>query len=160
MGTNESMKKVFQTKLTDTSTLDLEGIGVIRFEGAKVYKWCTYNSGTGTVAAVAGNTVVYHGDDAVVVDSACDVTMDYTDGVICAGAIQAIVASGSYGWVQTKGIAVLTTALTAGADGDQMTPVGAADGTLDVVVTGAINGNIAGYAIDVSAKEVLLDCPW
>lgn len=160
MGTLESMKKVFVTKLTDTSTTDLEGIGVLRFEGAKIYKWVSYNAGTGTVAAVAGNTVVYHGDDAVVANSACDVTMDYTDGVICAGVLQAVIADGSYGWIQIKGIAILTTALTAGADGDQLTSVGAADGTLDVVVTGAINGNIAAYAIDISAKEVLLDCPW
>ena len=160
MGTNESMKKVFVTKLTDTSTTDLEGIGVLRFEGAKVYKWVSYNAGTGTVVAVAGNTVVYHGDDAVVANSACDVTMDYTDGVIVAGVLQAIIADGSYGWIQIKGIAILTTALTAGADGDQLTSVGAADGTLDVVVTGAINGNIAAYDIDISAKEVLLDCPW
>ena len=158
--TNESMKKVFQTKLTDTSATDLEGIGVLRFEGAKVYKWVSYNAGTGTVAAVAGNTVVYHGDNAVVADSAADVTMDFTDGVICAGVLQAIIADGEFGWIQIKGVAVLTTALTAGADGDQLTTVGAGDGTLDVVITGAVNGNIAAYAVDASAKIVLLDCPW
>ena len=158
--TNESMKKIWQTQLTDTSTTDLEGIGVIRLEGSRWYKWVKYNDGTGDVAAVAGNVVVYHGDDAVVIDSACEVTMDYTDGDnICAGALQAIIAHGSFGWIQIKGIAVLTTALTAGSDGDQLTPVGAADGTLDVVVTGALT-HIAGYAMDVSAKEVFLDCPW
>ncbi len=159
MGTNESMKKVFQTKLDDTSTTDLEGIGVLRFEGAKVYKWIKYHSGTGPVAAVAGNTVVYHGDDAVVADSAAEVTMDLTDGDgVTAGVLQAVIATGSYGWIQIKGVAVLTTALTAGADGNALTSVGATDGTLDV--SGAVTDHVAAIAVDASAKIVLLDCPW
>lgn len=158
--TNESMKKVFQTKLTDTRATDVEGIGVIRFEGSRIFKWCKYNKGGDSVAAVANKTVVYHGDDAVVLDSACEVTMDYSSGDdICAGMLMAIIADGEFGWVQIKGIAILAAALTAGADGDQVTTLGAADGTLDVVVTGAITP-YAGYAMDVSAKEVMLDCPW
>jgi len=159
MGTNESMKKVFQTRLTDTSTTDLEGIGVIRFEGAKVFKWVSYNSGTGAVAAVAGSAVVYHGDNAVVADSAADVTMDISDGLVTAGVLQAVIANGSYGWIQIKGVAVMVPAFTAGADGDRMVSVGAADGALDVIVTGALTAP-AGIALDISAKIILLDCPW
>ncbi len=157
---NESMKKVFFTGLTDTTASDVEGIGVIRFEGARVYKYVSYNTGTGPVTAVADEVVVYHGDNAVVIDSAADVTMDVTDGLITAGVLQAIIANGEFGWIQIKGVAILNSALTAGVDGDQLTSVGAGDGTLDVVVTGAINGNIAAYALDASAKIVLLDCPW
>jgi hypothetical protein len=157
--TNESMKKVFVTKLTDTSTADLEGIGVLRFEGAKIYKWATYNSGTGAVAAVAGNMTVYHGDNAYTTDSACDVTSDYTDGVIGAGVLQAVVANGSYGWIQIKGVATIATTLTAGTDGDRLTVIGAGDGTLDVEVTGAIT-EVCAIALDASADIVLLDCPW
>jgi len=155
----ESMKKIFQTKLTDTSTLDLEGIGALRFEGAKVFKWVSYNSGTGPVAAVAGSAVVYHGDNAVVADSAADVTMDYTDGLICAGVLQAIIANASFGWIQIKGVAIMVPAFTAGIDGDRMVTIGAADGALDVIVTGALT-NPAGVALDISAKIILLDCPW
>jgi hypothetical protein len=157
--TNESMKKVFQTKLTDTRATDVEGIGVIRFEGAKIYKWVSYNAGTGTVAAVAGSGCVYHGDDAVVANSAADVTMDYTDGLIGAGVLQAIIATTEFGWIQIKGIAVMVPSFTAGADGDRMTPIGAADGAFDVIVTGALT-NPVGVALDISAKEILLDCPW
>jgi tetrahydromethanopterin S-methyltransferase subunit B len=160
MGTNESMKKVFITKLTDTNASDLEGIGVIRFEGAKIYKYVSYNAGTGVVAAVADEVVVYHGDNAVVIDSAADVTMDVSDGVITAGVLQAVIADTEFGWIQIKGVAVLNSALTAGLDGDLLTSVGAGDGTLDVVVTGAINGNISAIALDASAFIVLLDCPW
>jgi hypothetical protein len=151
------MKKIFETKLTDTSTSDLEGIGVLRFDGAKVYKWVTYNSGTGTVAAVAGNMTSYHGDDAYSA-TAADVTSDYTDGVIGAGVLQAVIASGSYGWIQIKGVATLTTALTAGADGNALTCVGAGDGTLDV--SALVTDFVCAVALDASAKIVLLDCPW
>lgn len=155
---NESMKKVFVTKLTDTSATDLEGIGVIRFEGAKVYKWISYNSGSGTVAAVANSAVVYHGDNAVVIDSAADVTMDITDGVITAGVLQAIIANGEYGWIQIKGVAILNAALTGGADGNALTSLGAADGTLDV--SALVTDFVSAVALDASAKIVLLQCPW
>lgn len=160
MPTSESMKKVFQTKLTDTAATDIEGIGVLRFEGAKVYKWVSYNQGGDVVAAVADEVVVYHGDNAVAIDAAADVTMDITDGLITAGVLQAVIADGEFGWIQIKGVAILNSVLSGGVDGDQLTSVGAADGTLDVVITGAINGNIAAYALDASAKIVLLDCPW
>ena len=156
MGTNESMKKVFQTKLTDTNTVDLEGIGVLRFEGAKVYKWVTYNDAA--VAAVAGQVVVYHGDDSVVADSAADVTSDFSDGAgVVAGVLQAVIANGSYGWIQIKGVAVLALALDSGADGNELI-VGTTDGALAVRASAA--QHTAGVAIDASGKIVLLDCPW
>lgn len=157
---NEGLKKVFVTKLTDTSTKDLEGIGVLRFEGARVYKWVSYNSGGDAVAAVAGNAVYYHGDNAAVIDSAADVTMDLTDSNgIAAGILQAVIANGSFGWIQIKGVAVMAIAFKAGADGNAMTAVGGAtDGELDV--SALVTDAIAGYAIDVSAKIILLDCPW
>ena len=155
---SEGIKQTFVTALTDTSTTAKEPLGSIRFgPTGKVYKYVKYSAGTGTVAAVAGSCVVWHGDDGM---ADFEVTMDYTDGVLAAGILQAVIAAGSYGWIQTKGPATMVPAFTAGADGDQMTTVGAADGALDVVVSGAINGNIAGYAIDITAKLILLDCPW
>ena len=155
---NEGLKKVFQTKLTDTTTTDVEGIGVIRFEGAKVYKWITYNKGAGTVAAVANEAVVYHGDNAVVLDSAADVTMDVADGVITAGVLQAVIPNGDYGWIQIKGVAILNSALTSGADGNALTSVAAGDGTL--AVSALVTDFVSASAIDASAKIVLLDCPF
>ncbi|KKL92146.1 hypothetical protein LCGC14_1887580 [marine sediment metagenome] len=156
--TNESMKKVFATKLTDTSLIDLEGIGVLRFEGARIYKYVTYNAGGDVIAAVAGNCVVYHGDDAVVVDSAADVTSDYSSGAgIVAGVLQAVIASGSFGWIQIKGIAVLNLALDTGADGNELI-VGTTDGAL--AVRALATSHTAGVAVDATAKIVLLDCPW
>ncbi len=164
---NESMKKVFQTKLTDTSTTDLEGIGVLRFEGSRVFKWIKYNDGT-AVAAVAGNFCYYHGDDSVVLDSAAEVTSDLSaagaaGAEVGAGVLMAVIADASFGWIQIKGVAILTTALTAGIDGDRLTPTGASDGTLDAVdITSVTTANtmICAIALDASAKIVLLDCPW
>jgi len=157
---NTSMKKIFATKLTDVSTTDKEGIGCLRFEGAKVYKYVKYHGGSGPVAAVAGNACYYHGDDAYALD-ACEVTSDLTDAAavpIAAGVLQAVIPTGSFGWIQIKGVATLTTALTAGADGNALTAVGATDGTLDV--SAAVTDPICAVALDASAKIVLLDCPW
>lgn len=157
---NESMKKVFITKLTDTSADDLEGIGVIRFEGARVFKWIKFDNGQGNVASVVGNCSYYFGDTSVILDSAAIVTMDLTDSDgIAAGIFQAIIADGEYGWVQIKGVAIMNIAFKAGADGNAMTAVGAAtDGELDVAAL--VTDHYAGYAIDISAKIILLDCPW
>ena len=165
---NEGIKKVFITKLTDTNTLDLEGIGVLRFEGARIFKWVKYNSGGDVVAAVAGNMCYYHGDDGVVLDSAAEVTSDLSSSgaagaEVGAGMLMAVIATGSFGWVQIKGVAVLTTALDAGIDGDRLTPTGASDGTLtavDITSVTTANTMICAIALDASAKIVLLDCPW
>lgn len=155
---NTSMKKIWATKLTDTSTTDKEGIGAIRFEGAKVYKWVKYNQGTGAVAAVAGNVVYYHGDDSYTLTEA-DVTSDLSDSAnIGAGVLQAVIAHGSYGWIQIKGIATITPALTAGADGNALTAAGATDGTLDV--SAAVTDFCCATALDASAKIILCDFPW
>jgi hypothetical protein len=157
------IKKVFLTKLTETSTTDKEGVGTIRFEGNKVYKWVKFNNGAGNVASVAGNVAYYYGVGGDAADGdgyeLSIVTMDRTDAFMTAGVFQAIIADGSYGWIQIKGPATLTTALTAGADGQALTHIGAgADGTLDV--SALVTDQVAAIATDISAKLVALDCPF
>ena len=84
--------------------------------------------------------------------------MDATDsGGIGAGVFQAIIPDTGYGWVQTKGPATLTTSLTAGADGNALTAIGAGDGTFDV--SGLVTDFICAVAIDASADLVFLTCP-
>ena len=81
-----------------------------------------------------------------------------SDG-IAAGIFQAIIADCEFGWIQIKGVAVMNIAFKAGVDGNAMSAVGAAvDGELDVAAL--VTDHLAGYAIDVSAKIILLDCPW
>ena len=120
----------------------------------KCYKFVLYNAGTGSVAAVAGNMVYYYLAGGTQDN---EVTMDLSDSVnIGAGMLMAIIADGSYGWVQISGRATLTTALTAGADGNALTPVGSTDGTLDV--SALVTDAICAIADDISAKEVMLCC--
>lgn len=72
--------------------------------------------------------------------------------------IQATIATDTYGWFQIKGAATLTIALTAGADGDNLTPTGSADGTLDVAT--AATDHICAIAGDISDKEIICDFPF
>lgn len=125
----------------------------------KQYKYVKFNNGVGNVASVAGNVAYYYAVSGASAGETTEVTMDVTDsGGVGAGVFQAIIADGGYGWLQTRGVATLTTALTAGADGNALTAVGAvADGTLDV--SAAVTDFICAVAIDATAKIVMLMCP-
>ncbi len=125
----------------------------------KVYKFVLFNNGVGNVAAVAGNMAYVYAVSGASAGQTTTVTMDLTDTQeIGAGMFMSVPADGEYCWIQIKGEATLTTALTAGADGDPLTPTGSTDGTLDV--TTAATDAICAHAIDASAILVYLDCPW
>lgn len=127
-------------------------------QNGKVYRYVKFNNGVGNVAAVAGNMSYIYAVSGTSAGQTAEVTMDLTDTQgIGAGAFQSVPADGEYCWVQAKGVATLTTALTAGADGNALTPTGAGDGTLDV--SAAVTDSICAYAIDADAKIVFLDCP-
>ncbi|MEM7269826.1 MAG: hypothetical protein AAF401_11300 [Pseudomonadota bacterium] len=122
---------------------------------AKVYKFVKYDEGAGSVAAVSGNVAYYYTLDGY---KNGQVTSDLSDSVeIGAGVLQSAPADGEYCWVQIKGAATLTPALTAGSDGDPLTPTGATDGTLDVVA--ADTSHICAIAGDISDKEIICDFP-
>lgn len=125
----------------------------------KVYKFVKYNSGAGSVAAVAGNVCYYYAASGTSAGQNTEVTSDLSDSAgLGAGVLQAVIASGDYGWIQIKGDATLTTSLTAGADGNALTAVGATDGTLDV--SALVTDAICAYAVDASAKIIKCDFPW
>lgn len=122
----------------------------------KVYKYVQYDSGAGAVAAAAGNVAYYYTLDGYKNNQ---VTSDLSDSVeLGAGVLQAVLTDGDYGWIQIKGPATLTTALTAGADGDPLTPTGSTDGTLDV--SALVTDHVCAYAGDISDKEVICDFPF
>lgn len=126
-----------------------------RLSNGKAYKYVKYNDGVGNVAAVAGNVVYYYGVSADAVTGGYEnneVTMDLTDGYLGAGVLQAVIADGGYGWIQIRGAATVTTALTAGADGQALTHVGTTDGTLDV--SALVTDPIVAFATDISAKKI------
>lgn len=130
----------------------------ITSSGLKKYKYIKYNSGAGTVAAAAGNVAYYYAPSGTSAGATTEVTSDLSDSAnVGAGVLQAVIATGSYGWVQISGPATLTTALTAGADGNALTPSGSTDGTLDV--SAAVTDHVCAIAIDASAKIVLCTFP-
>jgi len=121
----------------------------------KLYKYVQYEAGAAAVAGVAGE-VAYYATVAVGDATATIVTSDVSDSdEVGAGVLQAALTDGAYGWVQVRGIATLTIALTAGADGDNLTPTGAGDGTLDVNIATAADTNICATAIDASAFIIM-----
>ena len=125
-------------------------------DGIKVYKYIKYDTGGGSVAAVADQVAYYYTLDGYK-NHTC--SSDLSDSVeIGAGVCQSAPGDGEYAWFQIGGPATLALALTAGADGDPLTPTGAgADGTLDV--SAAVTDNVCAIAGDISDKEVVCTFP-
>ena len=154
------LKQVFVQGLTERSTTEKDVLGDIRWEGNKCFKYVEYEQGAAAVAGVA-KEVCYYFEDSGHTDH--KVTSDLSDatGDVGAGVLQAALADGEFGWIQIKGRAILTIALTAGSDGNVLTPTGAGDGTLDVVVTTvALSHNGCAIAVDDSANEIICDFPF
>jgi hypothetical protein len=144
------------TALTEGNTPQ---VGDVYFTpGGKVYKFVQYVGGAGAVAAVAGNVAYYFAPSGVSAGSET-VTSDLSDSAgLGAGVLMSAIPINSYGWVQIKGTATITPALTAGADGNALTAVGATDGTLDV--SALVTDAVVAYAIDASAKIIKCDFPF
>jgi hypothetical protein len=124
----------------------------------KKYRFVQYDTGAGPVAAVAGNMTYFYAPGGVSAGASNVVTSDLSDSAgVGAGMLLSAPGDGDYCWIQVFGVATLTTALTAGADGNALTAVGATDGTLDV--SAAVTDAICAVALDASAKIVMLTCP-
>lgn len=146
-------------QLTGSESGKAPGIGDIYVShDNKRYRFVRYRAGAGTVAAVAGNVAYIYAPGGTSTGVSNEVTSDLSDsGELGAGVLQAVIADGDYGWIQVTGVATLTTALTAGGDGDPLTPSGSTDGTLDVVA--AATDAVCAFAIDASAKIVMCAFP-
>lgn len=121
---------------------------------AKEYKYCKWTNGS-AAAAVIGEVAYFHAaggaQDALV-------TSDISEGVgIGAGVIQSLLTPATFGWLQISGPATLTIPLTAGADGNALTAIGAGDGTLDV--SAAVTDYVCAIADDISAKKIFCCFP-
>ena len=124
----------------------------------KKYKYYRYKEGTAAVDGVAGEVAYFHAPSGASAGATTDVTSDLTDSAgLGAGVLQADMSDNEYGWFQIKGPATLAIALSAGADGNALTPVGAADGTLDV--SALVTDAICAYAVDASADIIMCDFP-
>ena len=145
-----------ETEASDTPTHKVGGLGRnVGSGGVKTYKYVQYDTGAGAVAAASGNVSYYYTLDGYKNNQ---VTSDLSDSVeIGAGVLQSAPTDGQYCWVQIGGAATLTTALTAGADGDPLTPTGSTDGTLDV--SAAVTDHVCAYAGDASDDEIICSFP-
>ncbi len=124
----------------------------------KIYKYLQYVEGTAAVDGVVGE-VAYYYEDSGPIDFKVSSDLSDCTGEVGAGVIQVTMSDLEYAWLQIKGPATLSIALTAGADGDSLTPTGAGDGTLDVA-TAAHTDHICAQAIDASAKIICCDFPF
>ena len=139
------------TEVSDTATFALGQKGMDA--SGNTFKYIQYDTGAGSVAAVSGQVAYYYAPSGASAGAVNVVTSDLSDSAeIGAGVLQSAPTDGQYAWIQIGGTATLSIALTAGADGDPLTPTGAGDGTLDV--TAASTSAVCAFAIDASAKII------
>ena len=87
------IKKVWATKVTEARDKDVEGLGVLRFEGDKIYKYVRYVDGN---AGSAGECVAYNDTNATqVVRSAA--ARGFAGVLLCS------VTQDQYCWIQIYG---------------------------------------------------------
>ncbi len=150
--------KVDETFTTSTLQTSGKGFGLgdlYTAHDGRIYKFMLFNNGTDNVAAATGNVCYYLAETGA---EAWTVTSDLSSSNnIGAGVFQSAPADGEYCWIQVAGPATITTALTAGSDGNALTAVGATDGTLDV--SALVTDAIVAYAIDASEKKIICAFP-
>ena len=142
---------------TAVSTTALFKLGSLGMDSdGKVYKYVQYKEGAAATDGVASEVAYYYTLDGYKNNQ---VTSDLSDSVeIGAGVLPVAASEDEYLWIQIKGPATVALALTAGADGDPLTPTGSADGTLDV--SSAVTDHVCAYAGDISDKEIICDFPF
>lgn len=105
------------TSVSDTAEFLLGQHGAVIGSPTKLYKYIQFDTGSAS-ASVAGEVCYYYTLDGYKNNV---VTADLSDSVeIGAGVTPNVMTDGQYGWIQIKGPATLTIALTAGADGDPL----------------------------------------
>jgi len=140
-----------KTEVSDTATFMVGQKGMDA--AGNTFKYVQYDTGAGSIAAVSGQVAYYYAPSGASAGAVNVVTSDLSDSnEVGAGVLQSAPTDGQYCWIQIGGTATLTIALTAGADGDPLTPTGAGDGTLDV--TAAATSPVCAFAIDASAKII------
>lgn len=151
-------KTSYITALTDYTATDVEGVGTLRIENGKKYKWVLFSTGTDTVASVVNGPVGYLATD-LNLRTACT---DYGDcfALLLAGiTLAAGITTGYYCWIQIGGLSGnLVKAITSTVTGKTVTL--SADDQLalcaaDTTQAGATIVDATGGA---GAEQVYLHC--
>ncbi len=155
------MLRSFQTALDEVTTVRKDQLGAHRYEGGKWYKYVEIKNVTATVAGVAGDAVAYgaaggYTANKVVLDlSDADATKAFAAGVLV-GAVAGVLGTSYFGWIQFKGQATLSIAVTSGVIG-QAFNLTTVDKTF--AIQAAVTDQKAGYSISATTS-VCLDCPF
>jgi len=132
------IKQYFSDKVTDTSTTAQNGLGVLRFEGSKVYRYVK------AADAITQRAVVsFDGNDAAGTDD-WTVIKGSADVVTPAGVAVGAIASGSYGWIQVGGI---VSCIGDGSVSALDAVVSNGDGTVDTMADGE-EEQVIGFALE------------
>ena len=145
-----------KTEVSDSATFLVGQKGMDA--AGNTFKYVQYDTGAGSVAAVSGQVAYYYAPSGASAGAVNVVTSDLSDSAnLGAGVLQSAPTDGQYCWIQIGGTATLSIALTAGADGDPLTPTGSSDGKLDV--TADVTSHVCAFAGDISDKEIICDFP-
>jgi len=158
-------KTIFRSKLTDVDTSAKDGVGEIRIEGNKIYKYVKLYNDTATAAVVSGDVLCYAAatgptTSTVVMDLDDANAADYRIGAgvalaTCAGTVD----TAFYIWIQVRGPATVAKTLPGSDDGTALTMSNAsADGTL--VIKNALTEIAVAIGADESAGEILCNFPF
>ena len=161
----DSLKATFLTALTDVTLVQKDQLGDIRFNANKWYKYVESVPGGDNVPYTVGRGVTYlgasgHRDSKVVRTtdgSGVQFPAGFNAGGISTGNSD---AKTYYGWIQIKGPLTITASkLTAGvADGEYIKfSTVTSDSYVEIA---AYTDAPIGRAMDESAGEIYVDCPW
>jgi hypothetical protein len=136
--------------LTNIDTVQEFPVHTIREEDGKTYRYVKFDNGAGNVAAVAGNLCYWTATSGTV-------TSDESDSSIPAGIFMAVLTDGSWGWIQTRGLATvnnegtdiaLGAAMIASSTDGKATSIVAAEFTTTAATLAQINRciRVIGYA--------------
>ncbi len=163
MAVNQGQYKTsYLTALTDTTATDVEGIGVLRWQAGKKYKWVLFHSGTSaTVASVVNGAIGFLATDTSLT-TVCTDTTDCFASLAAGVTLVAGITDGYYCWIQIGGISGALAA-DVGSAGTAAVGEGVCLGTTDKAFLERATATqpLSGYITDVtgSANLVYLTCP-
>lgn len=117
-------KVLFATDLTETSTTDIEGAGTIREDAqGNTYRWV---KNTHSAAFAVASLVVYDGATKSQVTIPATASLYNGAGAVLAASF----ASGSYGWIQCKGVGTVAVLVSNTAYSVALNAIGLVNGAV------------------------------
>jgi len=152
------------TSVSDTAEFRPGQHGAIIGSPTKLFKYVQYDTGAGSIAAVSGQACYYYlltGYENSVVTSDLSDSNGGSGKELGAGILNSAPTDGQFCWIQIKGPATMSIALTAGDDGDALSPTGSSDGTLDEKTgVSLVPKHTCAYALDFSEKKIMCEFPF